>query len=757
MTDIYNNDLNIANYIDMHPINQNPNAAVESIFNIDKINAAKQWIIDSNLALMLPTSHLEQLENDWEKYNALSHENKKKADWKAIELFGVDNEQIYYYLKEQYSRADFQSDIEKYIKPSATENDPMIDDHGRAMYEGYISDYDLDQIADLYDSDSAVHYTSIDVDKARKWAEESNRIIITPTRTLKELEDLWDAFNAMIKKHRRESDWISEELFGVTNLKHYEFLKTSFLRDDFSNDDINKYAITESGNIHLVKTPKSMIENYLANESNKMNSSEFAQCLLRLKQNMAKGYNEEYLYKPIFDNSLARYNEDSIITSYDVDFGSMPLLTPNEMIDAGVSSESDPENLCYGVEPISNVIDEDLTVKEWFEMYKAEFDGFHTEMSTYSMKWRNKLLEYMNMNQTPAVKQAILELGWNPDVPFNPTTEKLAHDKISHIVAENNSRIPTKFYDLRGFNIPINMDMKLTESTIDLQPVYIIMSEGKTVFSGAIKKITDTIYSHVSIAFDGKLDKMYSFGIKGSEKKIAGGFIEEDIKINNPPDGRVDVYVFFAPSRIVNQIKVKIQEFKDNTAKTSYSYKNLFTFLFNVPYNNDWKMVCSQFVDRMLKSVGIDITNKDSSLVSPKDMDVASKNHKNIYHVYFGYAQSYDGDKTNRLIRSLINKAKPLKEENVFYRYNESHYISNIIYNADNPIVLRDMREFKSIVSDKVTSKILEDTLFDSLDLHPYAQFTEDDAIKWNDSITHGTVSGFSDFIDNFKILTNVV
>ena len=103
------------------------------------------------------------------------------------------------------------------------------------------------------------------------------------------------------------------------------------------------------------------------------------------------------------------------------------------------------------------------------------------------------------------------------------------------------------------------------------------------------------------------------------------------------------------------------------------------------------------------------------------------------------------------------NKAKPLKEENVFYRYNDSHYISNIIYNADNPIVLRDMREFKSIISDKVSSRILEDTVFDSLDLHPYAQFTEDDAIKWNDSITHGTVSGFSDFIDNFKILTNVV
>lgn len=752
MTEAYSNDeLYIANYIDLHPINQNNNAAVEAIFNREKIDAARKWIIDSNLMLILPST-LEQLEADWEKYNALSHENKKKADWKAIELFGVDNEQIYYYLKEQYSRSDFQSEIEKYIKPSAVENDPLIDDQGRAIYEGYISDYDLDQIADLYDSDSAIHYTTIDVDKARKWAEESNRIIITPTRTLRELEDLWDAFNGMIKKHKRESDWMSEELFGVTNLKHYEFLKTSFLRDDFSNDDINKYAVTENGNMFLVKTPSTMIRNYLNEEYTAFTSCELAECLLKFKQGATKGYNEASVASSIAVDTLNRYDAGNLITSYDVDYGCMPMLTPDEMIDAGISA-CDPENLCYGVEPISNVIDEDLSVREWFEMYRAEFDGFHTEMSNYSLKWKDKLLELFMMEQTPAVKQAILELGWNPDIPFNPITEKFAHDKISRIISENNSSIPTRFFDLRGYNIPDNMEIKLNESMVDLQPVFIILSEGKTAFSGAIKKITDTIYSHASIAFDSALSKMYSFGIKGSQKKIAGGFIEEDIKVNNPPDGKVDVYVFFAPSKIVNQIKVKIQEFKDNVAKTSYSYKNLFTYVFNVPYNNDWKMVCSQFVDRILKSTGIDITHKDSSLVSPKDMDQASKENKNIYHVYFGNAGNYDGHRTDKLLKCLINKAKPLKESNVFYRYNEFYYISNIISNVDNPVVLRDMMEFKSIVSDKTVSKILEDTAFDNLKVKPYGTFTDDEISKLNDRITHGTVTGFSNFIDDFKIL----
>ena len=56
--------------------------------------------------------------------------------------------------------------------------------------------------------------------KALDWQEVSNIYIVITAKTLEELEEQWIAFNSMPIKLRRESDWKSLELFGVTNKDH---------------------------------------------------------------------------------------------------------------------------------------------------------------------------------------------------------------------------------------------------------------------------------------------------------------------------------------------------------------------------------------------------------------------------------------------------------------------------------------------------------------------------------------------------------
>ena len=283
----------------------------------------------------------------------------------------------------------------------------------------------------------------------------------------------------------------------------------------------------------------------------------------------------------------------------------------------------------------------------------------------------------------------------------------------------------TKVIDLRGFRAPANTNNALNEETSGsiLYPVYIVLTEGKTAFSAAIKNITGSIYSHASIAFDSTLNKMYSFGVN-DKNSSSSGFREEDIR-NSPNGSRVNVFTFFVSKDVYQKIVDMVNLFKENIEKTKYGYKNIFTYLFNIPYNRDWKLVCSQFVDRCPKIAGIDITKRDSSLVSPEDINKAAKSEKRIYSVYQGLASNYDHIRIKNLIDSLSRKATPLKEYSMYYR-DETSYLVGIISNINNATFLREMKDYIDLVKNPNTRRLLEEGLFDSLEIRAYCEHTGD-------------------------------
>lgn len=709
--DIFGNEFNISSYTD-----RSDEIFVSPTDNTDKLKVARDWAKQSNHTIILPTDTLEELEDQWIKFNSMIKKQRRESDWMSIELFGFTNHDRYESLRSIFLADDIGNDIDR-------EFSSLIYDTSTPVAESYIDTFANDP---YYVSDE-INYTTADVEKARNWSDESNRIIIIPTRTLSELELLWDAFNAMHHKHCRESDWMSCELFGVTNLKHYEYLKKQFLKQDIDKVDSEKYgtSIGYTTNINMNR--------YFEELSRTLPSNRVIKSLLEMAL-PTNGIYEDRIIGNVINTTMDNINDLSeVVPSMEIPYGDLPYFSPEDMIDMGINM-SNPEDNFYGVCADNTHINDTITVAEWFEMYRATHDGFYTEFGNMTSDWINKVRSLMyglnrikesgNELAINSRKQSILELGWNPDIEFTNRSRIIARECEIHRMTNRNT--VTRMIDLCGFEITTRTNDILNEdvSSDRLYPVYIVLIEGRELFSKAIQRITSSIYSHAAISFDNKLDKIYSFDTGDKDDLVGGGgFGEENIKDVNK-DSRVNVFVFFVHKNVYEKITGLVDRFKRNIDKTKYGYKNIITYLFNIPYNNDWNLVCSQFVDRCLKTAGIDITNKDSSLVSPEDINKAATNEKRIYSVYRGLASKYDPSRVKNLIDSLSRNATPLKENSVYLR-DETSYIAGIISNINNIPFLREMKDHISLVKNPNTRRLLEEGLFNCLEIKPYCEYNE--------------------------------
>ena len=699
MPNILDDEFMVSTYLNK---DREPKAS-EIIDNSRAIEKAIQWSTDANRVLIIPTGDLDDIEDQWNKFNQMPKKSRRISDWKSLELFGCTNQDTY----ENCRSAALANDIDA-IDIDSFEDD----DHGIPLSESAVDLY----YADTYYHPEVVNYTPEDVDKAREWADEANRAIIIPTRTLEELEGLWDAYNTMIKKHRRESDWMSLELFGLTNLKHYEHLKSEFLKQDIPVPDSYGY---------VVESADAFLKRYL--ESVKSTAITAGRVMLESVRKYKNMY-EETITNNVLSDILDKCDSELICNTSDgICCGDMPYYDPDTMIDMGVFS-SNPEDNYFDAISDNILLDDRMSVHEWFELYKYANQGFYTEFHNYSGIWANKVRRLMfelarlkesgNEKAIKARKQAILELGWNPDVEFSNKNRAIvtesARDRINSLSA------PTKVIDLTKHysNVPISSIKEAVQAGGNLRPVYVVLVEGKSYMSSAIRLATKDIYSHAAISLTTDLKEMYSYGININSTSDRAGFRKESID-DLPPGGRIRLYAFFVSNEVYKKIEGFIGTFKNNAEKTSYSYMNLITYLFNIPYNKDWSLICSQFVDKCLKAGGINIIKKDSSVVSPHDLNVALKEERRIYTLYEGSATKYDALKIDALVSALITKAKPIKESKVTY-IDEGRYISDILSHMGNVPVLLEMHNHIDVVKNDMTKRILESLIFDRIDIKEY-------------------------------------
>ena len=142
---------------------------------------------------------------------------------------------------------------------------------------------------------------------------------------------------------------------------------------------------------------------------------------------------------------------------------------------------------------------------------------------------------------------------------------------------------------------------RINESSIDntLYPVYVLCVHTGTLLANAIKKVTNSHFSHCTIGFDSSLKNMYSFGRKVKMTEISNGsFVKESIK--NPPYTNEGVtYALYCIPVTADQIaamKKRLEYFAKNKTKFRYDFGGLIKNYFGIADNPEQSWFCSRFV-----------------------------------------------------------------------------------------------------------------------------------------------------------------
>lgn len=495
-------------------------------------------------------------------------------------------------------------------------------------------------------------------------------IIFVQASILKSIKQRW------IRNGNGKIDW-KEELKTLPPLlrwylgeeREYNKFKKSILKESDNmefeglNEEIN--TLPNNYNTNEESKDKNIVKGKSINELNE-SLFEFLKLPYNEQVELDRLCIEEYgetnhdRYNRIYNELSSRvYLNNSInesVSSYDyvnkVDnvtpfinkiSGSLPYFTVSDMEDLGVYSNSN-----YYNEPT----DLDNVDIEWYNNYKLISSGIIPQNFEEVAKRRlNKLDKvYRNVYENGMdnkSKQSILELGWDPEVAYTP-------ENVANRSKDISLQLRHKFESVQVFDATnINEDIIIESTVKDKNPIYVVLVYTASPFGKLIKKYTHGEYTHAAIGLDVNLDKLYSFNLANNFNKL-GGFSIESIKgyIKDNKDAVMAVYTSFINDEKFKKLKKQLEYLRDNVDKTRYSFINILSLLANKPVELANDMICSQFVDRMLKLVDIDITGVSSSLVTPNDIYNSAVNK--IYKLYEGRVDKYNQRKAD----STINKLK---------------------------------------------------------------------------------------------------
>lgn len=181
------------------------------------------------------------------------------------------------------------------------------------------------------------------------------------------------------------------------------------------------------------------------------------------------------------------------------------------------------------------------------------------------------------------------------DIPYNTGETNFFGKTGSCFDFENETGYQFEMIDKVKFFDRIN------ESSTDntLYPVYVLCVHTGTLLANAIKKVTNSHFSHCTISFDSSLKNMYSFGRKVKMTELSNGsFVKESIK--NPPYTNEGVtYALYCIPVTADQIaamKKRLEYFVKNKTKFRYDFGGLIKNYFGIADNPEQSWFCSRFV-----------------------------------------------------------------------------------------------------------------------------------------------------------------
>lgn len=643
---------------------------------------ANKFMRDTNYIIIKDTDDIEELQREWDLFQTqMTKKQQEKSDERSIEIWRMTNQEHYETLRDSLidefeqthstndNTLEQQDDYEEEEKPEEDDtpenlvntslDDLEIPDDENDITEPMkedVSNTQKDNIADQFEIDTDINIISTIHGK-------------DTDEMLDNLEKQFTEYNSQSKEHKLRSDDESIAIYNKTNVDRYNDIKEFLLK---SRQIENTERVTSTDG----KT---------------------------LKADTTHHFGE--FVSQVYQNMQAVNEAESLKSKQHRRFNDCPYFTPSEMIDMGVytngnfySPFADNDGLITGVRiPLWFDSYKNMCMDHIFEDYRSDWidtlDKLYSDFEDIKASGdKEKIL---------ARKQSILNLGWNPEIAFNRKNRLKASKRVSDILDKT---VPKDVF-INLDDIPESDDEILSESVSKSthKPVFLIFTQGSTpIVSQGIKLFTGSEYSHASISFDPELNEVYSFNIR--EKS---GFIRENL--SSFGENVISVMTFFAPNKIVQQLKDKVKDFEDN--KTTFDLRIFLNKILHIDHKvskNEYHQVCSTFVDTVLKSGSINLTG-DINIPDPGQLyDHAKSMPNKIIEVFNDKAPKYDGKKTKRKLTTLLKSSniegieeacKDLKSAREFVskvgelakKYDANYFIvtdgASGIHNNGNPAV----------------------------------------------------------------------
>jgi hypothetical protein len=546
------------------------------------------------------TDDLASLENDYASWVGLPFNFRKRGDEECIRRYNCTNTDLFNRIKANI--------IEK-----------MGIDTDKVSIEVPVGEANI-IIPDLTDNDS-LESDSLEVKKqmSRDLNNNDNIAILTPG-DYKDMDELDNAYMKYINLNataKRLSNSYSRDIWGYDVYNIYAIIRSQL---DVIDDE-EKVSLFSKGPI-LYHAENLMLDNDIIGMK-----------LLELDStNEALSPVEKAEYSVALEKieESKKDNSGLVIRNF------VPYFTADEMANLGV------------VSTIENYAFDESVINVYPRLVKSLMEDYTKEENKYNPITENRL------------RNTIIALGWNPEVHITEESIEFARQKQLNWYRNREPEI----IDIRHLT---NESTSILESTAamrkeyedrDLYPIYIVMSFSGTVFGKIIRAAKKCTYSHVGMALDSNLQEIYTF--KYNTKDSYNGFHIENLEtyLNVSDEAIIDVIAIFVDKATRDRIQIVLKDFIDKRARTRYNFGNLLNILFDRVKSNDpenLKLVCSQFVDTVLKLANIDLTGKSSNLVIPQDFHIVANKPK-VFKVFEGLAKEYNERKVEGLFYTLFRK-----------------------------------------------------------------------------------------------------
>ena len=640
-------------YIERRVINM-----IDSYKNI----LANKYMADTNYIIIKDTDDLEDLERQYELFlSQMTVRQQRRSDDRSIEIWNMTNKQHYEQLKSGLlSKKELHNDKDNqdtYTDIHGDEEDIKDEDITNLISSPFKSDTEDEEYnteeEESVDESTKLHTDTVSIHVAddnpvpTKQTEEKPKTIMfsygderekerladqyeidtniyiighikgtSHQEMLQSLEKDWINFNSQSHDLRKKSDDKCREIFGMSNLDRYKKLKSIYL--DYINIYPDKQLTTnDNGGLEL-KTDEVKLE---------FVSQVYENMLLENKQNLQNAMKHK------------RLND-------------CPYFTPEELIDMGVHRNHN----WYSDNPDNEALISNISVSTWFDSYKSMckdqiFEDYRKDwIRTLEKLYSDfeQIKESGNEEKILARKQSILDLGWNPEIPFTRKNRVKAAKRVSNILC--NTRVQDIFIDMTA-DIPDDEIVDESASTRTHKPVFLVFVNGNTpIISDGIKLFTKSVYSHAAIAFSSNLKPLYSYNMFYNGKS---GMTTESLTSYKNND--IAVVAFYVPNKQWDDMQDKVDSYISH--KTRYDISTIFQKMLHIDkklIDSDYRQVCSTFVDNILQAGQVDLT-KGVNLPDPGQLYTASKNYPNkIIEIYNGPASKYDSKQTDKKLRKLL-------------------------------------------------------------------------------------------------------